>query len=656
MKQRARCPGAHELGSHCRVTRALLFLVSVLSVAVFVSACSGDPTPTPTDTADRPEDRPFPTGDACEGMEILRVAPWVGGGLQLTVAFDTPPADAEAIALSGLPNRTPALALAPPASTVGYTGVLLVPSADPSEHAARIAAAVEVVRDAPDGDRVIAWSATEPPALVADTTRDRAHVIARLEASPSGPATYDDAVRTSVLETLDRLGGPWGALPRDLYVIGAEGDRVVDRESLRTIGACGPFPEGVDLTLTAGDAHCAFTSPAPNEDLRDAACEPGDAAADDWPFPDTVGLRFESAGARARFDALDADGSEDEFDVQITLGRARSVDARAHFRGQSSLGCDRKNLAVNLSGAWPRRLFPGAADDELLLISMCLDDGYVNQAVANRLMRKLELLPIGDRFVDLYIDGEPRGVYLILQKPVDTLRRDLARLAGVIRRRFDPEDKPEDIDFPDDEAGRAWAIERYREIVARIDATPPEGLLEALSADLDFDSYLRWLALASYLQNGDFVDEVLFYVSDEAAGPWFRVHGWDSDDLFSACHHSGKFAFDDPHGLTYCIEGDLDRALLVSEDVYDRYVDILEEPITETLPPAAVEEVVDWVHHMLWTRLESDPLCRAMTEVGPADCEELREVVSDRTRFLMTAVNARAEELLEGIAVYRGQR
>ena len=45
-------------------------------------------------------------------------------------------------------------------------------------------------------------------------------------------------------------------------------------------------------------------------------------------------------------------------------------------------------------------------------------------------------------------------------------------------------------------------------------------------------------------------------------GPSFGLHAWDPDDAFQSCHHNGENAVDDPHGLLYCAEGDLDKARL----------------------------------------------------------------------------------------------
>ncbi|TNF22960.1 MAG: hypothetical protein EP329_28060, partial [Deltaproteobacteria bacterium] len=150
----------------------------ILSLLASAAACGG-PTPEPTATDVRPEDHPFPAADACDGMRVVRAAPWTGGGLQLTVVFDVPPVDVDELALSGLPNRTPTLSLATPPSSSGYTGVVLVPSADRTELAARVAAATALVDEAPAGDRVIAWLAGDRAEVLADATFDRDHVAAR---------------------------------------------------------------------------------------------------------------------------------------------------------------------------------------------------------------------------------------------------------------------------------------------------------------------------------------------------------------------------------------------------------------------------------------------------------------------------------------------
>ena len=626
-----------------------------LALCALLAACAAEVDPAPVVPDPRPEDGPFPAGDpACADLDILRVAPWPGGGLQLTVAFAHPPADAAPLAMGGLPNATPRLALAPTVTHGGVTALALAPDPDPATHAARVAAALALLDAAPPGDRVLAFLATAPPQLLADAAHARAHARARLAAVPPAAAPpLDAAARASLLATLDRLAGPWSPLPKDLHVIGAPGSRVTPRATLRTVGACGPFPGGVPLTFTHGASRCAFTTPAPDADTRALPCDPAAAAADAWPFPDTVALRFPTAAARARFDALDAAASEEPFDVDVALGPARAVPASAHLRGQSSLGCTRKSLALNLSAPTLRRLAPGAADDEFLLVSLCLDPGYVSQAFASRLLRRLDLFPLDDRFVRVTLDGAPRGVHLLLERPAETLRRDLAAFAGLVRRRFDPEGKPPEVEAPSDPAGAAWALERYRDLVALADATPAEALPGALAAAFDLDGYLRWLALMSALASGDYVDEAYFYLSLEGPAPRWRHHGWDADDLFTPCHHGGRFALSDPHGLTYCLEGDLDRALLRSEALYARYAEALEAVLADLESPGLVASLLGAVRADLAAQLVDDATCAAMVESGARDCATLLALVDARVASLEASVAARAADLRAALAAWR---
>lgn len=52
---------------------------------------------------------------------------------------------------------------------------------------------------------------------------------------------------------------------------------------------------------------------------------------------------------------------------------------------------------------------------------------------------------------------------------------------------------------------------------------------------------------------------------------YFHLHAWDPSDIADSCHHGGVFAWQDPYGLAYCVEGRLERALLRIPQVYKRW-------------------------------------------------------------------------------------
>jgi hypothetical protein len=305
-----------------------------------------------------------------------------------------------------------------------------------------------------------------------------------------------------------------------------------------------------------------------------------------------------SPAQRAVFDQRIRERDKTSFELSVRWHDGLvPVTARAHIRGQSSLDCTRKSFAVDLEGGAERPFLPGLSSDEFFLISMCLDEAYINQTTGDRLSRELGLFPFELKIVELVVDGKTQGIYLMLPQPSDGLERKVGPLlASVIRRNIDIDDKPAELDFARDDETQALAD--YDQLVASLEALSGEALLEEARSRMDLDQFLRWIALMTLLRNGDYVDELFFYASDRASGegsvaPYFSVFGWDPDDLFSTCHHGGRFAITDPHGLLYCAEGLLEHRLLADPLVYAHYVDVLEQVlghITEQRFAATLEQ------------------------------------------------------------------
>ena len=231
----------------------------------------------------------------------------------------------------------------------------------------------------------------------------------------------------------------------------------------------------------------------------------------------------------------------------------------------------------------------------------------------------------------------------------------------VVRRRFDPDDKTAEVRFPEDAAGAAQALEQYDALSKLIDSSAPGARYAALSDHMDIDAYLRWDAFHTYVQNGDYVDETFFAASSEDHGSgqrlYYRNIAWDSDDLFKACHHSGQFAYPDPHGLLYCAEGNLDRALLDDPDLYARFLYAL-EALMKIWTPARVEQELAVVKKQLFAVLDDEHVC-ATSKEGAAEapeagtCDALRAEISESIDGFVTLLDDRASLLRTGIAAAR---
>ena len=59
-----------------------------------------------------------------------------------------------------------------------------------------------------------------------------------------------------------------------------------------------------------------------------------------------------------------------------------------------------------------------------------------------------------------------------------------------------------------------------------------------MSQWIDLDIYMKWLAFNFFIRNGDYTDEVYFYM-DPATGK-YRIIPWDYDDIFASGPHEGS--------------------------------------------------------------------------------------------------------------------
>ena len=391
-----------------------------------------------------------------------------------------------------------------------------------------------------------------------------------------------------------------------------------------------------DVASDAASRWCPVRVPlpsgAPASHLSRATCVAAAAAADEYPYPagDAVTMRLDGA-ERADFDDKrsflrgtweEMVAAKRKMSLAVELGSGDFVDgarATAKFRGRSSFrDCVRKSLRVNLKGKTWRRLSPGAASDKFLLVSMCYDDRYLKTARVLKMAKAVGAFPHATpRYVRLLVEnrGEGRvenhGLYLLMADPTSGVTDAKARPAAVVRRRNDayrsesehkgqPDVKFPKVDGPGEDIADALTLAEY-DNVARVALTcEPAACFDQLDRVLDVNQYLRWLALMTFVDSGDHVDEAWFYASDTTApeslnavrlndannndvapstvhASWrFETHAWDPDDSFQSCHHGGENALPDAHGTLKCAEGDVDDVLLRSRDVYARYMDWLE--------------------------------------------------------------------------------
>lgn len=395
---------------------------------------------------------------------------------------------------------------------------------------------------------------------------------------------------------------------------------------------CGDGTERQMMLKVAGtDSEVALTVPKRLPEEFGLSCTP-ETLTLPRSYPDVIEFVF-NPSQRAIYDQFVETSNKTDFELYLRLWEEGDVvEAKANLRGQSSLDCERKSYSVNIKGSRQRHFAPGAASDEFYLIAMCLDDRYLHQYTADQLTQSLGAFPLQFRLVELRVEGDSRGVYLMIEKVKETLLIKSTRARSLLRRDTDIDNKPPELKFAS--GSEADALERYDALISDAQSLEGQALLDALERHMDIDQYLRWVALMSLLGNGDYVDEVFFFATETTSptgerADFFTIVGWDPDDLFSACHHNGRFALEDPHNILYCAESLLDHAIFDDPVVYQRFAQVLEAVLAE-ITPEVFNATIDTTVEALWTYLQHDDIRGAMVELLSANPNAIDATEAER--------------------------
>jgi hypothetical protein len=597
-------------------------------------------------------------------LALVRVARWPAAGVELTLRVDQ---DGRAggdlsgsIRLADADGADVDWTARPVALAPGYTALLVQPAADAAARGEQEQAIAAFLTARPPDERIALyrWGAVVDQVVAFTRDRDRlgrriAVALAPPLAEEGEPADAEAAALAAAAEAQE-IGGTGPRVMRSVVIVGdraeeaaaaahgrtpvpilaAWGDRLmeaasaasanIDRLALEahyTVGVCaGGGAAEATLTVDGVLGELGIAWPTPWPESQSGGCESESIGAGPPALPEVFELLFTDE-QRAVYDDRVASLNKDEFDLSIRLAADEEpIAASAHLHGKGTLGCDRKSYTLTLDGPG-RRLFADAYADEFFLIAMCADDRYLQLYTSYQLLAAEDLFPLGFRYVELMLDGEEGGVYLLIEKSDDALEQDSSRVSAVLRRRDDaPGDHMEVEKSRGDPAAASGAWNTFEESLT---AYAGEELLAAAEDRFDLDGYLVWVALMTALENGDYIDEVLLTATDarSAAGDvpeYWTFTAWDNDDLFTSCHHGGAHAIVDPNELLYCVEADLDRILFADPVVYARYAEVMSEML-DRLTPDRMQEALDATGAALLPYFERPEICQAMTELTDAN-------------------------------------
>ena len=232
-------------------------------------------------------------------------------------------------------------------------------------------------------------------------------------------------------------------------------------------------------------------------------------------------------------------------------------------RGQGSIAYSRKNFGIKLES--PIRL--GRVEAKKLdLLSMSADAGYISTRLGLLTAEALEIgVPLPTAYFELFLNGKSNGLYLAVEKPKSAMGKSPYVVRRGYKSRFDHDgaEISKKLSAAQAQEIKAVADSIYTDIATK----SGETLFNSLKSKMDIGAYMRWMAMNSLYTNGDFPDEIFFFVDTEMYKQgkiYFRVTPWDTDDLFKAMHNV-------PINPTEAAKPENARSILYSyEDKLDR--------------------------------------------------------------------------------------
>jgi hypothetical protein len=317
------------------------------------------------------------------------------------------------------------------------------------------------------------------------------------------------------------------------------------------------------------------------------------------------------------------------YNVAISFGGRESRPAVLSLRGGGSLKAPGKpNFDI--------KLFRSEQFTETLemrrfyLMNMHYDKAEIDLTWSYGLLNELGLFPLHYQYVRVAVNGDPLGMYLLVEPPDRGLRRHAPDTVGIYRRRSANVYQrlwSKGVPSPNRTISALRAL-NYADTV--------EDPVAAYQQRIDLDAYMRWTAFNALVVNYDTIDELFLYeVREERERPVpLRVMAWDYDDIYFDGEKDD--AVDDP--LMHSALGDFDAAIVREPELYERYRAVMREMLVEQLP---VDHMIEYAKAM---QAKRDGLDDGRPEEVQAEARQARRRL---VREFLEDIETRHAELLD---------
>jgi spore coat protein H len=268
-------------------------------------------------------------------------------------------------------------------------------------------------------------------------------------------------------------------------------------------------------------------------------------------------------------------------------------------RGQSTLMFNRKSLSISLkSNASFRHGDRTESLNKFSLLNLSMDKYYCCNRLAFEMMETLGLFNLFYTFCELRINDSSEGVFMIMETPENWAIRE-KKSPLVIRRGYDHKIEKTKNNKKNGPTSEKEYVSNYSKIYKSLDKYSGEELYKILSGYIDLDSYMKWLAFNFLVRNGDYSDEVFFYIDPEIGK--YKIIPWDYDDIFAISPHEGKEQRNKIIGdqLIFSSEDLLDQKIANDPYLYEEYLKRFKE-VLDKLSPELLKNVIEKTYTELY--------------------------------------------------------
>lgn len=308
-----------------------------------------------------------------------------------------------------------------------------------------------------------------------------------------------------------------------------------------------------------------------------------------------------------------------------------------HTRGQTTLSFPRKSLSLDLD-----KSLTFSQDGQkfqlkhLTLLSLAMDKYYIRNRMAFGMMKELGLLEFYFSYAHLVINGQSKGIYFLVERPQDWAIHE-KESPIVIRRGYGHSIEKSKSSKSLSKVDEKQYLESFKLIYHLLETESGEMLQNSLGKILDLENYMQWMAFNYLVKNGDYADEVFFYI--EPSSGLYKVIPWDYDDIFSPFPHEGLAAQrQNPTPYIFSKEDALDKKIAEDPYLYGQYLRVLKD-LSEKMTREKMKAIFEETFAELYPYYSNlSILSNVKDDLNPdADLEKLKLELA--TNFLMILGN-----------------